>query len=378
MTVPEVLVVGAGPHGLTAASYLLQAEPRLAGRLAVADPRPWLAAWERHFSRLQLEVLRSACVHHPDPAPYALLHYARRHRREHELVGPAGSPSTRLFADFCGDLIARRALETARLPVTVRAVHPRSDGRVDVETNGGRLVVSSVVLAGNPARPHVPLLGARHSDAVDLDEVRDGDRVVVVGGALTAAQLAGRGAKVDLVARAPLRAQVMDVDPVWLGHTLPDFAALPAQQRAERVRTARCGTVPPSVLELLTAAPRIRVHVATVAAIDQDTAVLQDGHRFQAEHVWLATGNTFDVRADPVTARLLTEVPVTVVDGLPVLADDLSWTHAPVHVSGGLAALGVGAAARNLAGARIAAERWTERLSGTSLPVRQYPMPAAV
>lgn len=324
-----------GPHGLTAACYLLATEPRLAGRLLVADARPWLGAWDRHFSRLQLEVLRSACVHHPDPAPYALLGHARSAGREQELVGPAGSPSTGLFTDFCAALIARHDLERARLPVTVTAVHPRSDGRVDVETDGGRLLVSSVVLAGNPARPHVPLLGGRHSDAVDLDDVRHGDRVVVVGGALTAAQLAlraaARGAEVRLVSRVPLREQVMDVDPVWLGHTLP--------------------------------------------GIDQDAAVLQDGRRLPAEHVWLATGHTFDVRADPLTAGLLREVSVPVVDGLPVLGDDLSWADVPVHLSGGLAALGVGVAARNLAGARIAAERWTGTVSGTSLRLRQYPAP---
>jgi len=381
MTRIDVLVVGSGPHGLTAACYLLSAQPRLAGRIRVADPRPWLAQWHEHFARLELDRLRSACVHHPDPQPYALLRYAEARGRDRELLGPAGSPSTALFADFCADLVARHELRAARLPARVTALQPRDDGRVDVQLGGDWLRASSVVLAVNAARPRMPLLGARHSDTVDLNEVRKGQRVVVVGGALTGAQLAlqaaHRGAAVHLVARAPLLAQAMDVDAVWLGHALPAFAARPPGQRSRQVREARQGTVPPAVLARLSRHPRVRLHVARVASRQATGVVLSDGSRLAADHVWLATGHTVDVRADPLTARLLDDVPVPVVDGLPVLDDDLSWGGTRIHLTGGLAALGVGPAARNLAGARIAAERWTPRVTGSPGLRRQYPLPVS-
>lgn len=89
--------------------------------------------------------------------------------------------------------------------------------------------------------------------------------------------------------------------------------------------------------------------------------------------VWLATGHRFDARDCPLTADLLQQVPVPLVDGLPVLEVHLSWGGTAVHVTGGLAALSAGPTARNLVGARIAAERWTGCVAGSPLPRMQHP-----
>lgn len=202
---------------------------------------------------------------------------------------------------------------------------------------------------------------------------------VVVGGGLTAATLAlraaDRGAQVVLLARAPLRERPTDVDPVWLGHALPAFCSTSPMARARVVRVARRGTVPGEVIEQLTVHERVRVQVGAARVVEQSAVVLEDGERLPADHCWSATGHVFDVRTPALTAGLLRRVPVAVVDGLAVLSDDLSWGGTGVHLTGGLAALGVGPAARNLAGARMAAERWVSRLSGSALLRRQYPLP---
>lgn len=378
MSAPEVLVVGAGPHGLTAVGYLLAADPALAGRIAVADPAPWMSSWDRRFAALELTRLRSACVHHPDPEPYALLDHATATGRRAQLSGPAGAPDAALFSDFCRHLVRRHDLGAARIPSDVRALHPRGDGRIDVELSDGALRVRAVVLAGGNAWPHAPLPGL-HSSRVRLADVRPGRSVVVIGGGLTAAHLAlrvaGRGAAVTLVVRAPLRPRLMDVDAGWLGADLPSFFALTSHERAAVVRQARPGTVPPGLCGAIADHPGVQVVVGAVAGISPGRALLGDGTTIPADHVWLGTGYTYDARAAGPTATLMDEVPVNVVEGLPVLGDDLSWGGSPVYVSGGHAALTIGPAARGLAGARMAAERYTEAITGVGPRRRQYPVP---
>ena len=372
-------MVGAGPHALTAACYLLAADPALHGRIAIADRQPWLAAWHTRFRRLEIPVLRSACVHHPAPGPYALVDWARARGRSVELSGPVGAPTTGLFAAFCRWLVIRHRLGEARLPRTVTALHPRDDGRIDVELSDGCFRAGSVLLAVGGAEPVAPLSG-RHSEDVDPSAVRAGQVVVVVGGGLTAGHLAlraaERGARVVLVVRAPLRARSMDVEAGWLGAELPRFAILSPPARARGIRRARTGTVPGPVRQALLDHPGIGVHVGSVVEVAPPHRVsLDDGRQIAADHVWWATGYVHDVARDPLTAALAREVPVSTAAGLPVLGNDLSWGGSRVYVTGGLAALEIGPAARGLAGARMAAERYTEAITGVAPVARQYPAP---
>lgn len=402
---PEVLIVGAGPHALTAAAYLLTADPGLAGRIAVADPQPWLFAWKQRLAALRLDVLRSACVHHPQPRPYALLEFAAAHGRDGELTGDSGQPTVALFADFCAALVDRWDLERARIPAAVTGLHPRTDGRVDVELGQVRLRVNHVVLANNPARAHVPLLGGRHTDTLDLATLGRLRDLCVVGGGLTAGHLAlhlaRAGARVHLVTRRPLQAQPMDVDPVWLGHALPEYLTRALPARAAQLSAARAGSVPAATLRALQDCERVQLHpgravssigvvghwrTVHLAAGDLDNAGHLDsafdqgragGPALLVDDVWLATGQRLDVRFDPLTARLLAEVPVGIVDGLPALDPTLSWGGTAIHVTGGLTGLQTGPAARNLAGARIAAERSTPCVAGRHARPTEYPVGAA-
>ena len=81
----DLLVVGAGPQALTLMAYLSRYAPRLLEGAVVVDPAPWLSRWDAQFSALEIPMLRSACVHHPDPEPYALIDVARNGGRSEAL-----------------------------------------------------------------------------------------------------------------------------------------------------------------------------------------------------------------------------------------------------------------------------------------------------
>jgi hypothetical protein len=59
----------------------------------------------------------------------------------------------------------------------------------------------------------------------------------------------------------------------------------------------------------------------------------------------------------PLLQQLYQQHPIELVDDWPVLGPDLSWPGTPVHLMGGLSALQIGPAARNLFGGREAAQR---------------------
>jgi cation diffusion facilitator CzcD-associated flavoprotein CzcO len=375
----EVAIVGAGPQALTVAGYLLTAEPRLAGRIAIVDPAGWLHRWARQFRRLAIDRLRSACVHHPDPDPYALLKFAQCRGRLGELHGSIGSPGTALFADFCRSLIERHDLDRAL--IRARATDLRPDGVITLDGRQ-RLRARYVVVATNPARPHIPGFAGLHSDHLDLDDVElSGWRILVVGGGMTAAGLAltaaRRGATVDLMSRRHLVQRDLDVEPMWLGRALPAFHRVgDPLLRARIVRQARGGgSIPPGVRAELADTDRLRLHedcrIESIEPTDAGFAVLANCGVLPVDFVWLATGHRVHVRNEPVLRRF---GRLQAVDGLPVTDPDLSVPGTRVSVCGGLAALGVGPTARTLPGARMAAERICAAITGRLPRPAQYPV----
>lgn len=391
MTDVDVLLVGAGPHALTVAAYLRRADPGL--RLLVADPDGWLHRWRRQFAALTLAHLRSACVHHPDPDPYSLLHHARDTGREAELHGEYQCPGTELFADFCAALVDELDLHRTLVRARVHALRPRTGGGVTVHVGQFEVRARRVVLATNPTRSRVsgwvpgPDARVQHSDTVDLRRPpAPGERVLVVGGGLTAAQLAvaasRAGARTTLLSRAPLRARAFDTTAEWLGRALPAFHADPdPRRRHATVRAARGGgTVPPPMLARLHAlAARGELELATggriaVDACGREVRVRAGGRSWTVDRLWLGTGHDLDWRSEPLLAALARRHPARAAGDLPVLDDDLRWPGTDVHLVGGLAALGIGPTARNLTGARMAAERIRRAVTGGAGDC-QYPQP---
>lgn len=294
MTTADLVVIGAGPHGLAALAALAAEPSAWPARVVVIDPEPgWALRWDDKLSRLALDRLRSPQVHHPGPLPMTLRdlveaapepdRIALRRPEDERVPTPAGM---RRLIDEVGaglgpiEWVAGRA---ARL--TPRIDGPLEENGTIIELDDGRtLSANSVVLAHNPSSPRLPAwaddllasgiavhasavdlrsepgLGSHASDqlALDLPTPAPTPRhIAIVGGGLTAGTLAcevvARGGRATLLTRRPLRARPYDVDASWLGpRRLTEFdAASPTERRALIDLARDGGTMPQRVLDEL-------------------------------------------------------------------------------------------------------------------------------
>ena len=93
-------------------------------------------------------------------------------------------------------------------------------------------------------------------------------------------------------------------------------------------------------------------------------------HHQQIDRIWVATGSQLDARSHPLLADVLAAHPLEIVNGLPVVNEHLRWQGCELFIMGGLAALRVGPAARNLSGARAASDRIVPALTKSSLALK--------
>lgn len=413
----DVVVIGGGPHGLAVLAALAARTEPWPGSVVVIDPHDgWATAWDEKLARLSLDRLRSPQVHHPGPRPMALRDLVEampegdqltlRRDEDERVPTPAGMRAmVDELASGLGpvDWVVGRADRLELGPAPELFSGAATDGPasgagepagVRVHLASGRTIEAAhVVVAHNPSFPRIPewaeaLIGkgiAEHAAGVDLrDQGVGGRHVAIVGGGLTAGSLAAEvvrgGGRVTLLTRRPLRARPYDVDASWLGpRRLSEYLAAPMDERRALIDQARDGgTMPPPVLDdlrRLAAEPgsglviREAVDVETeIAQLLEERADEDDAPQHHVappvDAVWLATGFANDVHEDPLVAPLIEHVGIAVLGGLPEVTDELRLPGTPIFVAGPYAALGVGPASRNLAGARPAAARIAAALTG--------------
>ncbi len=193
----DIAIIGAGPQALTLVTHLLQKRKRMQGRFIVLDPSgSWMHQWQHQFAALEIPHLRSPAVHHPDPNPYALRRLAES--RQNELLPPYDLPGTRLFQDFCFDVIRRWQLEDKVLRARVRSISPldhrlRPRFRIGLES-GHSVIARRVILAAGSSTPQLPDWVCKiqspypqdrlcHSHQIDLRGLQLArEQVLIVGG----------------------------------------------------------------------------------------------------------------------------------------------------------------------------------------------------
>jgi cation diffusion facilitator CzcD-associated flavoprotein CzcO len=343
----------------------------------------WMSRWHHQFAALEIPHLRSPAVHHPDPDAYALRRFAEL--RPQELYPPYSLPGTALFKEFCQDVVKRWQLQDRLVPLAVEELEPivhHSRKRFLLGLKDGRsLLARRVVLAAGSHQPNLPewvkeipanfpkdrLL---HANQIDLRTLQiKNERILIVGGGLTSGHLAlgalARGAKVVLTHRRQFREKLFDSDPGWLGPKyLNGFWNEPHWgDRWKMIQEARDG----GSLTMAVMTQLRRANHCQQLSFQECCRVVQakwqgfywqvqcdNGTTQEFDRIWLATGTRLNAETEPLLSTMNKVFPIPLVNGLPVLEKDLRWGKSDLFLMGGLTALRVGPAARNLSGGRMA------------------------
>jgi hypothetical protein len=381
----DIAIIGAGVQALTLTTHLLQKSPKHYNKFLVFDAQgAWMNQWQQQFEAQQIPHLRSPAVHHPDPNPYELRRFAEH--RHNELFPPYDRPGTKLFNDFCGEVIRRWKLADKVYRAKVSQILPiqhRSCSRFQLVLDTGKTIIARrVVLATGSGQVQLPdwVEGITadyppdklcHSQQVDLRQLSlTGERILIIGGGLTSGHLAmgaiNLGATVTLMTRKQLQSKIFDADPGWLGPKyLKDFdAEIDWHTRYHKIQQARNGgsMTPEMMLQLKRAANEGKIMIDECCQVSsaqwhdnhwQVSCI--DGGRHPFNRIWLATGTKFDASGHPLLKDVLQAYPTEIVNGLPVLDNYLRLPKSNFFIMGGLAALQIGPVARNIGGGKMAA-----------------------
>jgi cation diffusion facilitator CzcD-associated flavoprotein CzcO len=388
------VIIGGGPHGVHVAARLRAQMGIAADRLCIVDPNPQLLhRWTVNTARTGMRHLRSPVVHHLDIDPFSLRHYAGRSRRQLGLLAPPYErPALTLFNRHCEKVVTQWGLADAHIETRAEAFGV-DDAAAWVETPKGRIEARNILLAISACeQPDWPSwahdLKSANPDCVrhifDASDPLAGlprtKRVTVVGGGITAAQtamrLVGKGHdSVTLLCRHPFREHQFDSDPGWIGpknmrafERESDFG-----RRRQMILEARHrGSLPPDVHRRL----RQHIHRGRVQSLsgaiettrrDAEGNLVLTGTMgtHATDVVLLATGFRRERPGGALIDKVASELNLPCAScGYPIVDAHLRW-HPRIRVTGALAELELGPTARNLVGARAAAER----IAGTTSPV---------
>jgi hypothetical protein len=386
------LIIGGGVHGTHLAAVLIGRVGIDPGGLAIIDPhRDGLAAWDRRAHAVGMEYLRSPGVHNLGLGPMDLITWADARpgwASSEPFMARYLRPSVPVFRAHADAVCSQHGLGLRRIVGTAERIRPWRR-RWRVETTTGRLDARNVVLAlgatGHTSRPDwaARLPPGRVSHVFDEEFRREdapaGTHVVVVGGGISAAQVAlslagSGGGPVTLLMRHRVRRHMFDSDPTWLGPVrMAEFLSDPdpASRRRTIAASRHRGSIPPELADLLaTAVRRGRILVRRAEVADarvRGGAVALDlgsADPLVCDRVVLATGVDPARPGGELVDRVVRDLGLPVAPcGYPIVDPALRWCRG-LHVTGPLAELELGPVARNIAGARRAADRLVLALSG--------------
>ncbi|MCM3392818.1 FAD/NAD(P)-binding protein [Cytobacillus oceanisediminis] len=378
------IVVGGGIQGSTIAAFLVKNNKVSTDKLRIIDPhvRP-LFKWTTSTDRIGMKFLRSPFVHHLDVDPFSLRSYAAKHQwKKSEFYGVYKRPSLEMFNEHSQTLLHDLGLGASWHQGYVNGLD-REDNYWIVNTAGEeRLKAKRVVLALSiNDQLHVPewadsikqewhVMFHIFDDSADFSKLRM--PVAVIGGGITAAHTVIKrsalySGQVTLIKRHPFKVWDFDSDPGWLGpkyqksyQRITDYS-----KRREVIKKARNrGSLPSELfhkLRKLENEQTIKVADGEVTSVKQgenkELILSVDTQEVKVQSIVFATG----FRPSRPGGRWLEKAIETfglpcAKCGYPIVSQSLEWCR-HLYVTGPLAELEIGPIARNISGARQAAER---------------------
>ncbi|KAB7709203.1 SidA/IucD/PvdA family monooxygenase [Bacillus aerolatus] len=382
------MIIGGGIQGCTVASFLLKSRKTTTERLRIIDPgsKP-LTNWKRMTSLIEMPFLRSPFVHHIDVAPFSLQNFAKKSFSRNHFYGDYKRPSLELFNAHCDETLEEAGVEKCWLQGRVKKVE-RDGNHWAVQTEDGsvlksKYVVIAIGVTEQPVWPewakHVKTINPSRIFHIFDQEVQTVEEFsppfLIIGGGITAAHLAiklGRQfpGQVTLLTRHPFRLHDFDSDPGWLGQKyLRSFHQISCfGERRKKIRQARHkGSMPRDVYRTLRALEKKQSLAIIEGEIDAESIIRDSQHInvcLSHSKEWIKAGsivlaNGFDPSlpgGDWLESLIRQEHLMCADCGYPIVSKTLEWCP-HLFVAGALAELEVGPAARNVSGARMAAER---------------------
>jgi thioredoxin reductase len=376
------IIIGGGIQGVTMATFLLQSKKTTANKLRIIDPysQP-LENWERCTGAISMPFLRSPSVHHIERNPFGLEKFAKQ-KNEQAYYGRFKRPSIDLFKKHCDHLFQDLNLGECWVRGRVGNVYKSGECWKVINEESRCYHAKNVVIAiGIGEQPHWPEWALELKEKTSsIYHVFDQDLhfealkgpISVIGGGMTAAHLACKLAslfpgEVTMVKRHPFRVKLFDSDPGWLGpkrqHAFRNDINYTSRRR-KIIEARHRGSITRDLhMKLHHLKKRgqlewIDEEIESFKAADNGVILTaESGHEIFAESIILATGFMPALPGKEWISPLIKREKLKCAEcGYPIVTEHLEWTEG-LYVTGALAELQIGPIARNISGARQAAEK---------------------
>ncbi len=387
----EVAVIGAGPHGLSAATHL-----RRAGVHAHVFGTP-MGFWKAMPEGMMLRSNMSATNMIEPEGPLSLARFSA------ETGTPIVQPVP--LSDFIayGSWVQRTAVpDVNERNVTALERAPGGAFRLDLDDGASvsaRRVVIACGIAPFERMPedfgHLPAERVSHTARHRDLSMFAGQRVAVVGGGQSAFEsavlmhergaaqveilvrkpavvwLRGHGVKKRIGRLGPIVYAPTDVGPLWYSRLVekPDllFRRLPRGTQ-DRIAARSIRPACSHFVKVRLDGVRISTSVALVGARADGEALaltLSDGSTREVDHLMFGTGYRVDIARYPfLSGRIIDEI--SRVDGYPVLGRGLETSVPGLHIAGAPAAWSFGPIMRFVSGSWYAGSAVAREIAGRS------------